>query len=43
MVNGIRRTHPCGLNKGFSLKFCEDSQIQQGTPDIGWRVHCLKQ
>ena len=29
MVNEIRIIYPCGLNKGFGLKFCEGYQIRR--------------
>ena len=37
--DGIRTICPCGLNKGFSLKFCLDSQVRHEKPEEGWRVH----
>ena len=41
MVNGIRASGPCGLNKGCGLKFRVDFQIQQ-TPEEGWKTYHLK-
>ena len=39
MVNGIRTKYPCGLNKGFWLKFCAGSQFQYEMPEEGRRMH----
>ena len=41
MVNGIRTGDPRGFNKGHSLKFRVDSQVQQ-TPEEGQRTYWLK-
>ena len=32
MVNGIITIYPNELNKGYSSKFCEGSQVQPETP-----------
>ena len=39
MINGIRKINPCRLNEGFDLKFCVSTQVQQETPEEGWRMH----
>ena len=33
MVNGIRESNPCGLNKGRGRKFRVDCRDQQETPE----------
>ena len=42
----MRTGYPCGLNKGLGSKFhdgsrlrLEGSQVQQETPEEGWRAH----
>ena len=42
MVNGIRASNPCGLNKGHGSKFYVGSQVRQETPEEGERTHWLK-
>ena len=39
MVNGIRTIYCCGLDKGFSSKFCVGSQVWQETSKEGQRMH----
>ncbi len=41
MVNGIKISDPCGLDKGCSSKFCEGSRVRQ-TPEEGQRTYPLK-
>ena len=41
MVNEIRTIYPCGINKGFGLKFCVGSWVWQETPE-DQRIHQLK-
>ena len=42
MVNGIRTIYPCGLNKGFNLKFCLESRVQHEAAQEGRSTHRLK-
>ena len=42
MVNGIRATDSCGLNKVRGSKFCVGSQVWQETPEEGERTHWPK-
>ena len=39
MVNGIGTIYPCGLNKGFSSMFCEDSRVQHETAEEGQKTY----
>ena len=39
MVNRIRTLYPCGLNKGFGLKFYVSFQVRQETTEESWRMH----
>ena len=48
MINRIGTVKPCGSNKGFSLRFCVDFQVQNETPDemkasghISRNVECI--
>ena len=41
MVSGIRTIYPCGLNKGFSSKFCVsaksweyNNEVEDNSPNI---------
>ena len=38
MVNGLRASDTCGLNKGWGSKFCVNSRIQQKTPEEGRKI-----
>ena len=44
MINRIGTVYPCGSNKGFSSKFCVDSQVWHERPEEGRRTsqskHC---
>ena len=42
MVEGIRASKPCGLNKGHGSKFRVGSQVRQETPEEGQRTYQLK-
>ena len=42
MVNRIGTIYPWGSNKGFSWRFCVDSQDQYETPEEGWRIYWPK-
>ena len=42
MINEIRTIYLRGLNKGFDLRFCVDSQVRHETPEEGRRIHLLK-
>ena len=42
MVNIIGTVYHCGLNKGFNLRFCEDSQVQHEMPEEDPRIYQLK-
>ena len=39
MVNGIRTSDPCGLNKGHGSKFREGSRVRQETPKEGRKIY----
>ena len=45
MVSGMRTGYPRGLNKGLGSKFCDGSQLQEGSrvgqeiPEEGRRAH----
>ena len=40
MVNRITTVYPCGLNKGFNLRFCVDFQVQHETLRIYQQKCC---
>ena len=42
IVKRIRASDPHGLNKGCGLKFPVGSQVQQETPEEGWRTYLVK-
>ena len=42
MVNRIGTVYPWGSNKGFSSRFCVDSQVWHETPEEGWRTYQLQ-
>ena len=42
MVDEIRASDPCRLNKGCGLKFHVGSRVQQETLEEGWRTYQLK-
>ena len=42
MVNGIRASDLCGLNKGRVSKFCIGSIVRQETSEKGKRTNLLK-
>ena len=42
MVNGIKASDPCGLNKAHGLKFHVGSRVRQETPEKGWRTYWPK-
>ena len=35
MVDRIGTVYTCGSNKGFTLRFCVDSQVRNETPEGG--------
>ena len=39
MFNGISTIYQCGLNKGFSSKFCVGSRVRHETPEEGRRTY----
>ena len=41
MVHWIWTIYSCGLNKGFSSKFCVGSRVPQETPEEGQCTHWL--
>ena len=42
MVNRIGTVYPCGSNKEFSSRFCEDSQARHETLEEDRRTYRLK-
>ena len=41
-VNRIETVYPCGLNKGFSSRFCVGSQVRHETPEENCGTYQLK-
>ena len=39
IINGLRTIYPCGLDKGFSLKFCVGSRVQHEPPEQGQKAY----
>ena len=42
MVNKIGTVYPCGLNEGFSSRFCVESRVWHKTPEEGQKTYQMK-